>query len=54
MSQENGETPSFAIRILPHAERDIEAHLVRLADMEGANIGLAWFSGLQEALALLS
>ncbi len=54
MSQDGDETPSFAIRILPHAERDIEAHLVRLADREGAEIGRAWYEGLREAVALLS
>ena len=54
MSENSGETPSFAIRILPQAERDIEAHLVRLADREGAQIGRAWYEGLQQAIALLS
>ncbi len=54
MSQEDADTPSYALRILPHAERDIEAHLVRIADMAGAEAGRAWYNGLRETIALLS
>jgi plasmid stabilization system protein ParE len=55
MSQANDDdAPSYVIRILPHAERDIEAHLVYIADMVGAEVGRAWYDGLRDAIALLS
>ncbi len=54
MSQENGNPFSSVIRILPHAERDIEAHLVRIADIAGAEAGRAWYDGLRVTIASLS
>ncbi len=54
MRQANDDAPTYAIRILPHAERDIEAHLVYIADMVGVEVGRSWYDGLRDAIALLS
>jgi len=44
----------YALRILPRAERDIDAHVVRTADLSGSDIALAWHKGLMAAVATLS
>lgn len=45
---------SYALRILPRAERDIEAGLVRFADLEGIVLAVEWQTGLFDALATLA
>lgn len=54
MTQDRDDSISYAIRIMPHAERDIEAHLVHLAETSGADYGLGWYDGLVGALTQLS
>ena len=54
MNQQNDDAPSYALRILPHAERDIEAHLVHITERAGAEAGRLWYDGLRDAIALLS
>lgn len=54
MSQDNGASLHYALRVLPRAERDIEAHTVRMAELAGPDIARAWYQGLFDAVATLS
>ena len=54
MSEDNGANRRYALRVLPRAERDIEAHTVRMADVADPDIARAWYKGLFEAVAALS
>lgn len=54
MSEQDSDLPSYVLRILPHAERDIEARLVRIADNSGPEAALLWYDGLRDAVASLS
>jgi plasmid stabilization system protein ParE len=54
MSEDDDLSPVYALRTLPRAERDIEAHAVRLAELAGAEIARAWCDGLFEKIATLS
>ncbi len=42
MMQEDNAPPLYALRILPRAERDIEAHTVRLAELADPDIARVW------------
>ena len=54
MSQSSDTPRNYAIRILPRAERDIDAHTVRMAELSGPDIARAWYEGLIDAAATLS
>lgn len=46
--------PAYALRILPRAERDIRAALLRLAELSGDAVAQAWYENLYTELAALS
>ena len=54
MSEENDSPLVYALRILPRAERDIDAHVVRMADVAGSDIARAWHVGLFNDIATLA
>ncbi len=54
MNQDDEQPQTYALRISPRAERDIEAHVVRMADLAGADIARAWHEGLFNAIAALA
>ncbi len=45
---------SYALRVLPRAERDMDRHVARMAEDAGPGIALAWYQGLFTVLASLS
>ena len=54
MNENDDAQRQYALRILPRAERDIEAQTVRLADLIGPEVALAWHKGLFDAIATLA
>lgn len=47
------ERPRYALRLLPRAERDIDAQAERLADLTDAVNAQAWHTGLFAQIATL-
>ncbi|MBV9852241.1 MAG: type II toxin-antitoxin system RelE/ParE family toxin [Armatimonadetes bacterium] len=54
MSQNNDESRRYAIRIQPRAERDIEAHTVRMAELAGPDTARAWYEAIFDVVATLA
>lgn len=54
MSEGDAQSRRYALRVLPRAERDIEAQTVRMAELAGPDIARAWYQGLFGAVATLS
>lgn len=54
MRQDDEAPRRYALRIQPQAERDIDAHTVRMAELAGADVARAWHRHLFETIATLA
>lgn len=54
MSEDDRQIRRYVLRVLPRAERDIEAQTVRMAELVGPDIARDWYHGLFEAVAALA